>query len=181
MPGVLTKSLFAGAELRLLEEFDADELHHLIDANRRYLSQWMPWAPTETRESTLEFIRGTRDQLAHNNGLQTAIVVDGNIAGVIGVHGISWPNRSTSIGYWLGEAFQGRGIMTAAVRTYTDHAFRTWNLQRVELQAAVDNQRSRAVAERLGFVCEGVRRQAEVVGARTHDVALYAVLAKDWK
>ncbi len=169
------------ARLRLLEERDAAELYRLIDENRDYLARWLPWAAGETLPGVHTFIKSTRRQLADNNGIQTAVIVDRRIGGVIGVHGIDWPNRSTSLGYWLAEQFQGRGVMTAAVHAYTRHAFGAWELNRVELQAAVDNARSRAIAERLGFTCEGLLRQAERVGDRVHDVAVYSLLASEWR
>ena len=50
---------------------------------------------------------------------------------MIGYHGIDWENGSTSLGYWLGEGFQGQGIVTAACRTLVDHAFEELNLNRV--------------------------------------------------
>lgn len=169
------------ARLRLLEESDASDLYRVIERNRPYLARWMPWAATQTLADTLEFIRATRRQLAANDGIQTAIIVDGKIGGVVGVHGIAWADRSTSIGYWLAEECQRHGTMTAAVRAYTNHAFSNWGLNRMELQAATDNRRSCAVAERLGFEREGVLREAEIVGGRAHDVAVYAGLARDWR
>jgi ribosomal-protein-serine acetyltransferase len=177
---VLELQLTDSARLRLFEEADAGELYRVIDRNRSYLARWMPWAATQTVADTLEFIRATRRQLAANDGIQTAIVVDGRLSGVVGVHGIAWANRSTSIGYWLAEERQGQGTMTAAVRAYTSHAFTNWGLIRMELQAATDNRRSCAIAERLGFQREGVLRQAEIVGGRPHDVAVYSALARDW-
>ena len=50
---------------------------------------------------------------------------------MVGYHGIDWENGSTSLGYWLGEGFQGQGIVTAACRTLVDHAFEELNLNRV--------------------------------------------------
>lgn len=177
---MLERDLSDGVALRWLEERDADELYELIDADRDHLAPWLPWAAAETRADALGFIRSTRRQLADDNGLQTALTVDGRIAGVVGVHGISRADGSTSVGYWLAEAHQGRGAMTAAVRAYTDHAFKDWRLNRVELRAAVGNDRSRALAERLGFKPEGVLRQAERVGDRFVDLAVYSVLAAEW-
>jgi ribosomal-protein-serine acetyltransferase len=178
---MLEFELSDSARLRLLEESDAGDLYRVIERNRSYLARWMPWAATQTLADTLEFIRATRRQLAANDGIQTAIIVGGQIAGCVGVHGVAWADRRTSIGYWLAEEYQGHGTMTAAVRAYTDHAFTNWGLIRMELHAAIDNHKSCAVAERLGFHREGVLRDAEIVGGRPHDVAVYAALAREWR
>jgi ribosomal-protein-serine acetyltransferase len=179
---VLRHELPGGYALRLLEESDADELYAVIDANREHLEPWMPWVEHEHEPAdVLPFIRATRRQIADNDGLQTAIVdPEGRIVGMVGVHNVDWPNRKTSIGYWLARGEQGRGTMTAAVRAYVNHAFATWKLNRIMIQAAVENTRSRAIPERLGFREEGILREFERVGARVLDGVLYALLAADW-
>jgi ribosomal-protein-serine acetyltransferase len=179
---VLRHELPGGYALRLLEECDADELYAVIDANREHLEPWMPWVEHEHEPAdVLPFIRATRRQIADNDGLQTAIVdPEGRIVGMVGVHNVDWPNRKTSIGYWLARGEQGRGTMTAAVRAYVNHAFATWKLNRIMIQAAVENTRSRAIPERLGFREEGILREVERVGARVLDGVLYALLAADW-
>jgi ribosomal-protein-serine acetyltransferase len=167
-------------DLRLLEDADAAELHRLIEANREYLACWVPWAAAQGPEETRAFIGRTREQVLRNDGFQLAIVRDGAIDGIVGFHAVDWANRSTTIGYWLGEAAQGRGTMTAAVRALTKQALSVWELNRVEIQAAVDNGRSRAIPERLGFREEGTLRQAERVGGRFLDLVVYSMLAADW-
>jgi ribosomal-protein-serine acetyltransferase len=164
--------------LRLLEEGDAEELYRLVDANRDYLAEWMPWAADQTLEGTAAFIGTTMRRHAENNGFETALVLDGRIAGAAGFAGVDWIARSTSIGYWIAEANQGRGLMTSAVRALVDHAFGEWGLHRVEIRAAEDNRRSRAIPERLGFEQEGVLREAERVGDRYHDLVVYGLLAR---
>jgi ribosomal-protein-serine acetyltransferase len=67
------------------------------------------------------------------------------------------------------------------VRALVDHAFAGWGLNRVEIRAALENARSRAIPERLGFKKEGVLREAERLGERFVDHALYAVLASEWE
>jgi ribosomal-protein-serine acetyltransferase len=166
--------------LRILEDSDAEDLYSVVDANRDHLARWLPWAAGQTLEDTLTFIRSTRVQLANNDGFQTAIVDDGRIIGMVGFHGVSWGHRSTTIGYWLAEAAQGRGTMTRAVRALADHAFTVWQLNRIEIRAGVDNRRSRSIPERLGFRQEGVLRKAELVGNRYVDHVVYATLASDW-
>jgi ribosomal-protein-serine acetyltransferase len=179
---MLRYELPGGYALRLVEESDADELSSVIDANREHLAPWMSWAEHErSAEDVLPFIRLTRKQIADNNGLQTAIVDPaGAIVGMVGFHAVDWRNRKASIGYWLARDEQGRGTMTAAVRALVDHAFGPWRLNRVTIQAAVDNARSRAVPERLGFREEGILRAVEWVGERAVDHVVYAVLAEEW-
>lgn len=179
---MLRHELPGGYALRLPEEADAEELYDVIDANRDHLLPWMPWAPWHKgAEDVLPFIRLTRRQIADNDGLQTVIVdPQGRIVGMVGVHRVDWRNASTSIGYWLARDEQGRGTMTAAVRAYVDHAFGTWELNRVTIQAAVGNARSRAIPERLGFREEGTLREVERLGDRWLDAVVYSVLAADW-
>ena len=70
--------------------------------------------------------------------------------------------------------------MTLAVRALIDWAFDGWALNRVEIRAAVDNERSRAVLRRLGLREEGVLRGVERIGGRYLDHVVYAVLASEW-
>jgi ribosomal-protein-serine acetyltransferase len=167
--------------LRLLEEADARPLHALIETNRARLARWLPWAAGQTFDETLDFIRRTRSQVSENDGFQAAIVLDGDIVGMVGYPGVDWGNRSTRIGYWLDEAHQGRGIVTAAVRVLVDRALTVWQLNRVEIRAATENRRSRAIPERLGFREEGTLRRAEPVDGRYLDTVVYATLAADWR
>jgi ribosomal-protein-serine acetyltransferase len=166
--------------LRLFEESDAEELYARIDADRAHLSRWMPWPEEQTLDRTVEFIRMTRRQVGANDGFQAAIVCDAEIAGVAGFHSLDWAHRRTSIGYWLGERFQGRGTMTRAVSALVAHAFSVWDLHRVEIRVAPENRRSRAIPERLGFREEGTLRDAEWLGERFVDNVVYAALAPEW-
>jgi ribosomal-protein-serine acetyltransferase len=166
-----------GAYLRLLEEPDAEELHELVDRNRAYLAEWMPWAADQTLEQTANFIRAALRRHAERNGFEMALVLDERIIGAAGFAGIDWVARATSVGYWLAEEHQGRGLMTRAVKSLVDHAFDELELHRVEIQAAKDNLRSRAIPERLGFQEEGTLREAERVAGRYLDLVVYGLLA----
>jgi ribosomal-protein-serine acetyltransferase len=167
--------------LRPIEEADADELYRRTEANREMLSEWMPWAADATPQSTREFIRSSRRQLADDEGFQAVIVQDGRIVGSIGFPRLSWVDRWCEIGYWLDRGAHGQGTVTLAARALTDHALRVWKLNRVAIRAGVDNVRSRAVAERLGFTFEGVLRQVERhPDGRYVDLAVYSMLASEW-
>jgi ribosomal-protein-serine acetyltransferase len=169
------------ADLRLLRDADAKELHELIEANRAYLAAWLPWAAEQSFADTLGFIQETRAQLEGNDGFQVAILVEGRIAGVVGYTDVDWEERSTSIGYWLAAQHQGRGTMSAAVAALTDHALSVWELRRVTIRVATENARSRAVPERLGYREESTLPKAQRVGGRDLDLTLYVMTAEGWR
>jgi ribosomal-protein-serine acetyltransferase len=169
------------AELRLLTEADAKELHRLIEANRAHIAAWLPWGAEQKLADTLEFIRGTRAQLEGNDGFQVAILIDDRIAGVIGYTGVDWKERSAGIGYWLAAKHQGHGTMTAVATALTNHALSAWELRQVTIRVATENARSRAIPERLGYRESAIQPKAQRVGDRDLDLVVYAITAEDWR
>ena len=169
-------------ELRLFVESDAEALYKLIDTNRTHLRQWLPWVDYETSAwDTQKFIQKVRQQYANSEGFQLGIWYQGQLAGVIGYHPINWPGRHVEIGYWLGAGFEGQGIMTRACHTLVNYAFEHLTLNRVEILCATGNLRSRAIPQRLGFTLEGVMRDGEWLYDHFVDLAIYSVLAREWK
>jgi ribosomal-protein-serine acetyltransferase len=168
-------------QLKLLELRDAEKIFSLTDASRSYLREWLPWVDaTRTPDDSKAFIQSTLQQFTANNGFQAGILYKEKFAGMIGFHDINWGNKSTSIGYWLGEGFQGKGIMTSACRAMVNIAIQEYGLNRVEIRAAVDNRKSRAIPERLGFTEEGTCRQAEWLYDHYVDHVVYGLLKEDW-
>lgn len=162
--------------VRPVRAADAVELHALIEANRDYLAQWLPWAAGQDLPGTEQFVAEAEAQWDRDDGFQAVIAPQGEIVGVVGLHSIDWVNRNTSIGYWLAEDAQGQGTMTTIVRALVDHAFTAWKLHRIEIHAAPENHRSRAIPERLGFREEAVLSEAELVGGRWLDSVIYGLL-----
>ena len=173
--------LDAERAVRQLAVEDLNELFALQCANREHLAPWMPWAEQLERAQTAEFLAQAEQQASRGDGVHCAITQSHRIVGVIGFHYVNRIQLATSIGYWLAADAQGRGTMTLAVAALVDHAFDAWGMHRVELQAAVGNARSRAVAERLGFVHEGVLREAERFATRYADLDVFSVLEPEWR
>ncbi|MCK4257843.1 MAG: GNAT family N-acetyltransferase [Halanaerobiales bacterium] len=168
--------------LRLLQFNHAEELFTLTDSCRPYLREWLPWVDgTKTVADTKAFIESTLKQFASNNGFQAGIWYQDKLAGVIGYHAFNSALKSTSIGYWLSKDFQGKGIMTTACEAMVDYAFLELNFNRVEIRCAEQNYKSRAIPERLGFVQEGIIREAEFLCGHYVDHVVYGMLAKDWQ
>jgi ribosomal-protein-serine acetyltransferase len=179
---MLMQTVSDDLSLVLVEPRHAEALFRLTDQDRAHLRQWLPWLDaTRSVEDTLGFIRATQKQFGENDGFHTALLFRGEIAGMIGHIRIDWQHRSTWLGYWLAESFQGRGLMTQACRAYIEHAFGELQLNRVEIRAATQNQRSRAVPERLGFRLEGVIREAEWLYDHFVDHAVYGLLQHEWQ
>jgi ribosomal-protein-serine acetyltransferase len=173
-------SISETAYLRPLLEEDAKELHALVEKNRLHLAPWLTWPTTQTFDDTLEFIRAGKSQAAANDGFHSAIFCEDHIAGVVSYMEVNWRHRRTVLGYWLDSDHQGKGLMTGAVRLIVDHAITVWELNRVEVRAAVENRKSRAIPERLGFDQEGVLYEAELVNGHYLDTVLYAMRAINW-
>ncbi len=169
-----------GIELELLEQRHAEALFALTEANRQYLRQWLPWVDsTRSVADTSKFIASAMQQFADNKGFIACIWHRGVLCGVIGHHGMDRANRATSLGYWVDAAHQGKGIVTACCRAVAAHAFSELKLHRVVIRCAVENHRSRAIPERLGFSFEGIARQSEWLYDHFEDVAVYALLQTD--
>jgi len=168
--------------LRQISEDDTEELTTVIDRNRSYLREWLPWLDNSTGiHDSARFISRSMEQAIDDNGFTFGIVCDGALAGVIGQHYLDLFNRRTELGYWLDAAHQGRGIVTRSTARLTDYAFAAQDCNRVILHCAVGNFKSRAVAQRLGFVQEGVLREAEWLYDHYVDLVVYSMLKSHWQ
>ncbi len=169
-------------ELRLKEVRYADEYFALIVRNIEHLRVWMPWAAAEqTLEATKAFMKANMHEFAEGIGLPTTIWYGGQMVGVIDFPRMSWEKRLAEIGYWLDKDMQGKGIITRATRALVTYAFQEYGLHKVEIHAAKENVRSRAVPERLGFTLEGTMRQTTWLNGNVHDMVVYGMLASEWQ
>jgi len=171
-----------GLELRPLNLRDAGALFALVEANRERLRRWLPWpdANRSVRDSRAYLVRMRaldKGGVGQSFGLWRA----DRLVGVAGFNWIDGVNHSAGIGYWLAQEAEGHGLMTAAVSALLRHGFRTLKLNRIEIRAGTRNRRSRAIPERLGFRHEGTLRQAERLGDRFVDHAVYGLLAPEWR
>ena len=85
------------------------------------------------------------------------------------------------VGVWLAPEAVGRGLVTRAARHMIDWAVGERGLTRVEWRAIPGNERSIAVARRLGMRREGVLRKTFPLRGALHDTEVWALLAEDWR
>ncbi|GIN37205.1 GNAT family protein [Heyndrickxia sp. FSL K6-6286] len=167
--------------LKLIELKDSNRVFELTDTSRNYLREWLPWLDTTTKlEDTIGFINMCLKGFSENRSINTVILFKGNIVGVAGFNNINWSNKTAQIGYWLGEEYQGFGIMTRVAEALTEYAFKELALNKVEIRVAVGNKKSRSIPERLGFINEGCIRQAEWLYDHYVDHVVYGILSEEW-
>ena len=99
----------------------------------------------------------------------------GDLFGASGLHRFDWAVPRFEIGYWCRSSRTGQGFVTEAVQALTAMAFDTLGARRVEIFTDDLNQPSWRVAERAGFMLEGVHRHMRIDPDGTlRDMRVYA-------
>jgi ribosomal-protein-serine acetyltransferase len=161
---------------------DAPEMHALVERHRAQLREWLTWIDaTQSLADVRRYAQFARAQFESGVAFDYAIRSRGILAGSIGLHGLDWGSRSAQMGYWLTPEARGRGIVTRAASALVTHALADLDIHRVEIRCVIENARSRAVPERLGFGFEGVLAEAYLLQGRFRDIALYATTATRWR
>lgn len=112
--------------------------------------------------------------------LARAIIVNGEAVGSITVMlNDDVYCKSAELGYWLGEPFWGRGIMTAAVETMCREGFAAWDIVRIHAEAFARNAASRRVLEKAGFALEGTLRRSVYKNGEMLDSCIYALVREE--
>lgn len=101
------------------------------------------------------------------------IEVKGEIVGSIGVY-FSKVNRSAEIGFWLGEEYWGKKIMTNVIKEIVKYCFSKLNLHRIEAKFLVANTASKKILEKNQFELEGILRKALFKNNKFYDLVLMA-------
>jgi [ribosomal protein S5]-alanine N-acetyltransferase len=158
------------------------------DTRVRNASWLRPWEPTnpETplyRSSLGPYVtmaRTMRREARQGVTLPWVLIYDGRFAGQLTVGGIVWGSaRSAQVGYWIDEAYAGRGVIPTALAMAIDHCFFVVGLHRLEATIRPENQASRRVVEKLGFREEGIRRRSLHIDGAWRDHICYALTVED--
>ncbi|MEV1178893.1 GNAT family protein [Nonomuraea sp. NPDC049784] len=117
----------------------------------------------------------------HAERLDLAIIADGGYVGEVVLNELDRYNLSCNLRIALiGDRVFGKGYGTEAIRLVLDHAFATTPLHRIRLGVYAFNERARHVYKKVGFVEEGVERDALLWDGEWHDAVLMSVLRHEW-
>jgi [ribosomal protein S5]-alanine N-acetyltransferase len=106
---------------------------------------------------------------------------DDRVVGTVTLFQIEPANRRGEIGFALGRAAWGRGLMRESLAALLDLAFGRLGLNRIEADVDPRNERSLAVLERLGFRREGLLRERHIVAGEIQDSVMLGLLAREWR
>lgn len=160
-------------ELRPIEDDDAPFLAGGLNdpSVRPTLAQVDPL----DEESERAWIEEARE----GDQIHLLITADEVPVGTVGLAAVSPVWGSAELGYWVAPSHQGQGYATDAVATMATYAFEERRLHRLRARVVVPNPASERVLEKVGFVEEGIGREAAYVDGEYVDVRWYGLLADD--
>jgi ribosomal-protein-serine acetyltransferase len=167
--------------LELLDDKHAVPVFNLIDNNRHYLREWLPWVDNMCSiENFKNYILKCKKESEQGRDFGCVIIYNGTVAGRIGIHNIDKQNKIASIGYWLAKDFAGKGIITTSCKALINYAFDALDVNRIEIKCGTANFKSKAIPMRLNFTEEGIIRQGEFVNNKFIDLFIFSMLKNEW-
>jgi ribosomal-protein-alanine N-acetyltransferase len=162
--------------IRPLQPGDAAELAALYAANREFLGPFDPERPANF--FTAEGQRERLEQQVAGGGYGFAVLDGDAIAGTISIfHIIRESLQSGTVGYWIDQARNGRGLASAAVEDVVAYAFGELELHRLEAGTLLDNVASQRVLEKAGFERIGIARRFLHINGDWRDFVLFQRVA----
>jgi [ribosomal protein S5]-alanine N-acetyltransferase len=168
------------AATRLVSDGDAGALATLLADNRAFLAPWEPVRPDDyfTVSGQAAVIRDALTLHTQGRALPH-VILDGdrNVVGRITLNGIvRGAFQSCSVGYWVGEAHNGKGYAGAALRDVMTLAFHSLGLHRIQAETLVHNVASQKVLVRNGFVRYGLAPSYLNIAGAWQDHVMYQVV-----
>ena len=141
---------------------------------RRYAGGDVPYNRQRYEDELFETISG-------GDVFHALIRAEGQWVGDVSLAPIDERRGWANLGYWVHPDHWGKGYATEAASLAVTHGFEELALHRVSATIVADNEASKRVVEKLGFVHEGTKRDDAFVGGEYVDREVYAVLASEWE
>ena len=172
-------------ELRPFRKRDIEPLLEAVHTSLADLNLWLPWAHRGySRADATRFVKETtrswREQRAYDFAIRDT-ADPGRHVGNISIWFISRGFRSGEIGYWIRSDMVGEGVATEVTARIVEVGFEDLRMHRIVLRIAVGNRASERVAEKLGFVREGILREALEVHGKWLDHTVYSMLEHEYQ
>ena len=145
--------------------------------------RWMPWLKEDYKLSdTVDFLQKRAEDW--ENGTEKGYVIFDTMTdealGKIGLNAYNEGNKFYNLGYWIRISAQRRGIASQATRLLAKEAFKSLEINRIEILVAVGNIPSQKTAEKAGATKEGILRKRLLIGNEAHDAVIYSFVKEDF-
>ncbi|MET6999262.1 GNAT family N-acetyltransferase [Chitinophaga defluvii] len=169
-------------QLRQLQPQDAAFVFKQIEASRKSLRKYLPWVDyNTTEEHSMRFIQLMVRKADEQEAIALGMWYEQQFCGVIDLHAWDHILQKAEIGYWVGESFQRKGIVTACCKALVSFAFKKLRLNKIEIRFVLQNERSAQIPIKLGFAKEGILRHNAKLHGQFVDMVIMGVLREDWK
>jgi ribosomal-protein-alanine N-acetyltransferase len=172
-----------GVVLRPITQKDRDPWRRVRAANVGWLGRWDATAPSRSNAQPRSFaamVRQMRREAKAGRQLPFVVEYDGRFVGQLTVSNIVRGSAQyASIGYWIDEAYAGRGIITRAVAMAIDHCFTRVGLHRIEVAIRPENKASLRVVEKLGIQEIGYAPRYLHIDGNWRDHTLFAITREE--
>lgn len=169
--------------LRPFRRRDLGPFHEAVTESMSELQPWLPWLEGYDKGFAQRFIRESANAWTEGKAFDLAIRPRVDLDHHLGNVSI-WPtsvqNQIGEVGYWVRSGETGKGFATEAAIVAIGIGFNELNLHKVVLRIAVGNVASEKIAEKLGFIYEGVLRDEVKVTGRWLDHTSWSMLASEW-
>lgn len=188
--------------VRTFHPDDSEVLFQLLERNRARLKPWihpsaLPETPSAARKFAIECYFGSLDPLTAidtpyfsevrpyfpppDPPMEMGIWVNDDLAGEVSLSRLPDSETAAEFGYWITEEKEGKGLVSRCVSALMDYAIDHMAIERFVIGCAVDNLRSRRVAERLGYRLHAIVPHGEVIGELVYDRAIYGIRSAVWR
>jgi len=192
-------------QVQTLHPGDAEFLFQLVERNRARLRPWIPPSAlpetiTDARKLTIEAFFNSLanpvdamlkyydyfDELDHdipvsNAPMEMGIWSNDSLVGEIMLSRLQDSNNAAEFGYWLDGEREGQGIITRCVSGLMDYAIDNLGIERFVIGCSIENHRSRAIPERLGYRLQATVVGGEIVGNYIYDRVIYGIRSVEWR
>ena len=167
--------------LRRVSDSDVAEILELRGSSETM--QFIPRPILKTKEEALTHFKMIEDKIENNQSINWAITLKGQpkLIGIIGHYRIQPENHRCEIGYMILPQYNGKGIVTEAIKVVLEYGFEDLQMHSIEAVIDPENLASERVLQKNGFVKEAHILENELWNGKFCDSVIYSILKRNFK
>ena len=169
-------------QLELVSPYYVEAVFRLVEENRKYLSEYLTWVEkTTSSEQVLANTKKALISFSEKKSIVYLIIEKKEVIGRISIWLIDENTNTYEIGYWIAERKKNLGIITSCVKEVIEMGMEYLNVEKYEISCIVENIGSNKIAQKNGFILEGIKRNAIKVNNKIYNMNQYGLLKEEFK